>query len=200
MATGITLDDLLGTMQKAGIPMNTMSADPTYKNHSDRMMASRGQIAGAVAGTPPSQDAARQQYMAQIQKIAEMDQKLAGLYGNQDSNLFIEHAGQRENAIYGARPGMEGASQDVITKYNQDVQAFNQQEQEKLAMAEQAYNSLIEAQKRGEKVAGDSARLNLNQEIDRLLGSDTSNKDDLSQFIEDDLSQFVEPDSLPFTL
>lgn len=201
MATGITIDDLLKTMQKAGIPMNTMSAQPVYKDHSDRMTASRGQIASAVAGTPPNQDAYRQQYMQKIAKIAEMDQKLAGVYGNQDSNLYIEHAGQRENAIYGARPGMEGSADTVINKYNQDVQAFNQAEQEKLQLAQDAYDELIAQQKEAEKQKGAGSG-QLRSEIDRLLGNDTkkTGKQDLSSFIDDDLSQFIEPDELLFTL
>lgn len=203
MATGITIDDLLKTMQKAGMPMNTMSAQPVYKDHSDRMTASRGQIAGAVAGTPPNQDAYRQQYMQKIAKIAEMDQKLAGVYGNQDSNLYIEHAGQRENAIMGARPGMEGSADTVINKYNQDVQAFNQAEQEKLQLAQDAYDELIAQQKEAEKQRDDA----IGNNIDTYFQTDTVDNIDLNQFLEDDnvldLNNFIEDDSsasLRFTL
>lgn len=202
---GISIDDLLKTMEKAGVPMNTMSGNPTYKNRSDLMTASRGQIAGAVAGTPPNQDVYRQQYMQKIAKIAEMDQKLAGVYGDPNSNLYIEHAGQRENAVMGARPAMEGAADTVINTYNQDVQQFNQTEKEKLQAAQDAYDELIAKQKEGEKQKGEGG--SLKTEIDRLLGNDTVRTTDLNQFLEDsntiDLNNFIEDDSsanLKFTL
>lgn len=198
MATGITLEDLQSTLQKAGIPLNTMSAEPTYKKHSQLMTASRGQIPGAFA--MPNADKYRQDYMAKIAKIAEMDQKLAGVYGDPNSNLFIEHAGQREGAIYGARPVTEAQTQGPIDAHNQ---ALAEREQ-KISEAQKYYDALIEAQQEGEKQRGGVVSATLSTEIDRLLGNDTnknSNADgDLSKFIEDDLSQFIEADNLPFTL
>jgi|GEM_PF-4946817 hypothetical protein len=198
MATGISLEDLMGTMQKAGIPINTLLAEPTYKKHSERMMASRGQIPSAFA--MPNADKYRQDYIGKIAKIAEMDQKLAGVYGDPNSKLFIEHAGQRENAIYGARPVMEAQVQGPIDAYNQ---ALAEREQ-KISEAEKYYDALIEAQQVGEKQkVGLATSANLSSEIDRLLGNDTSEDNDLSKFVEDDgedLSKFIEADNLPFTL
>jgi hypothetical protein len=192
MATGITLEDLQATMQKAGIPMNTMSAEPTYKKQSQFMTASRGQIPGAFG--MPNADKYKQDYMGKIAKIAEMDQKLAGVYGDPNSKLFIEHAGQRENAVYGARPVMEAQTQEPINAYNAELD----QRDQKIEAAKSFYDQLIEAQQAAEKQKEDAIGGNLASEIDRLLGNDTS-KTDLSSFIEDDntfdLNNYIEDDA-----
>lgn len=183
MATGITIDDLIKTMEKAGIPLNTMTPNNTFKNQSDRMAASRGQVAGAFAGqapTPPHVEKYKKDYMAKIAKIAEMDQKLAGVYSNPSSNLYIEHAGQRDNAIYGARPAMEGDAQTPINEYNQDVGVYNNQLGEfdqKVKEAESYYDSLIAEQKLAEKQKGvgtGTADLDFDELVASIAEGDTN--------------------------
>lgn len=184
MATGITLEDLQATMQKAGIPMNTMAADPTYKKHSQLMTASRGQIPGAFA--MPNADKYKQDYMAKIAKIAEMDQKLAGVYGNPSGKLFIEHAGQREGAIYGARPVTEAQTQEPINAYNAELD----QRDQNIEAAKSFYDQLIESQQNAEKLQTGSplTSLDFDDMIDQLETSGTMdggiNLDDLLNSIE----------------
>lgn len=165
------------------------------------MTASRGQIPGAFG--MPNADKYRQDYMAKIAKIAEMDQKLAGVYGDPNSKLFIEHAGQRENAVYGARPVMEAQTQEPINAYNAELDKRDQN----IEAAKSFYDQLIEAQQNAEKQKEDAMGGNLASEIDRLLGNDTTKETDLSAFIEDDntfdLNNYIEDDTsanLRFTL
>lgn len=51
-----------------------------------------------TAGAKPILDQNRANYMAQIDKIAQMDQKLAGVYGDPTSPLYIERASKRDTA------------------------------------------------------------------------------------------------------
>ena len=200
MAIGITLDDLLKTMQKSGIPMNTASAQPVYKTQSDRMEGARGNIPQALQSLSPSQEKYRQEYMNKINKIAEMDQKLAGVYGDPSSNLYIEHAGARENAIYGARPVTEAVAENVIGQYGQDVNQYNK----KVSEATQYYDDLIKQQKEAEKQLRSSAPVQVSN-IDTYLQSDNL-ENDISKYLQDerpDINSFIEegrPDLLNFTL
>lgn len=48
----------------------------------------------------PVLDNAKKNYLAQLGKIAEMDGKLAGVYGDPTSPLYIERASRRDSAVH----------------------------------------------------------------------------------------------------
>ena len=141
---GISLDDLLNTLNKAGVPMNTLSPTGQFDTQADKMRAARGQVASGVQR--PDVEKYKKEYMNKINKIAEMDTKLAGVYGDPNSKLFIEHAGQRDNAIYGARPAMEAQTEEPINAYNREIDQYNN----KVTEAEAFYDDLIAQQIAGE--------------------------------------------------
>lgn len=166
---GISLDDLLNTMNKAGVPMNTLSPTGQFDTQADKMRAARGQVASGVQR--PDVEKYKKEYMNKINKIAEMDTKLAGAYGDPNSKLFIEHAGQRENSIYGARPVMEAQTELPINAYNQEVDQYNN----KVKEAEAFYNDLITQQIAGEaeqkKFKGGSLSSGQSLDFDELVAS-----------------------------
>ncbi len=98
MAVGSSPLELLTALQKAGAPINGTSYD---------MSAAIPGLKQNVQDTVYGQDTVvpdlRNKYKGQLDALAAMDQKLAGVYGDPSSPLYIERASSRQSAISGAR-------------------------------------------------------------------------------------------------
>jgi len=90
-----SLPELQKILEGSGLPFGNSEA-----MRNSQLFASQG-IESAARQQDTKIPQAVQAYKANLDKIAQMDQKLSGLYGDPTSNLFIEHAGQRESALIG---------------------------------------------------------------------------------------------------
>jgi hypothetical protein len=103
---GVSIHDLLDTLNKAGA--NTQGSAFDMSQAIPGLKQNLGNVVQQQDTVIPS---LRDNYHSQLSQLAAMDQKLAGVYGDPKSNLFIEHAGARQNAISGAaNTGYKAAS------------------------------------------------------------------------------------------
>ncbi len=97
----------------------------------------------------PILDNAKKNYLAQLGKIAEMDTKLAGVYGDPTSPLYIERATQRDSATH-----MADAPNYNAAATHADVYKTKKQELEgSIKETMQVYDELTRLQKSQETEA-----------------------------------------------
>lgn len=73
----------------------------------------------------PILDNAKSNYLAQIHKIAAMDGKLAGVYGDPTSPLYIERASRRDSAVHGGDSANYSAAKthaDIYTSKKKELE------------------------------------------------------------------------------
>ena len=133
--SNIGIDELQKMLEKSGLPMG------------DSFVMRQGQVGAqqALQGTGGDHGAggAMQSYKAKLAQIAQMDQKLAGVYGDPTSPLYIEHAGARDNAASSAR----GTGMSELSSIEQRRQAALSQQDADESEAVQLYGQLENAQR-----------------------------------------------------
>lgn len=133
--SNIGIDELQKMLEKSGLPMG------------DSFAMRQGQVGAqqALQGTGGDHGAggAMQSYKAKLAQIAQMDQKLAGVYGDPTSPLYIEHAGARDNAASSAR----GTGMSELSSIEQRRQAALSQHDADESEAVQLYGQLENAQR-----------------------------------------------------
>lgn len=130
----ISFEELTKTLQNAGLPM-----DSAFNMRQAKPMA-REAISGQI-GDKGAGDFGKG-IMAQLEQIHQMDQKLAGVYSDPTSNLYIENAAAREGAIYGHRD--TGFSQ--ISSLADERNNRLQERDDEIETAESLYGDLTTAQ------------------------------------------------------
>lgn len=131
----ISIEELQNTLMKSGLPFgNSMAMNQARPGL-------RQQISGAVGDR--GANAARQKFHQQLAQIAQMDQKLAGVYGDPSSKLYIENPMSREQAIYSPRDTlMKGVDQTI-----NEVDTAEKARENEISEAEQLYKELEAAQR-----------------------------------------------------
>lgn len=132
--SNISLQELQTVLEKSGLPMGDSFAMRQAKP------GLRQQIAGGFG--PSGSDQTRKRIMAQLDQIAQMDQKLGGVYGDPTSKLFIENPMAREQATYGHR----GTGFQEVSRLGNVAEAQDAQREADITEAEQTYNELATAQ------------------------------------------------------
>lgn len=110
-----TINDLMGVLEKSGAKFGDSAAMQSA------MPFLKESVGNTVRSQDPRMGQASQAYRQQLAQIAAMDQKLGSVYGNPQSNLFIEHPLQREKII--SRASETGYDQaDEIQKESKIVE------------------------------------------------------------------------------
>ena len=131
----IGITELKGVLQRAGIPIPTF--DPEKLSSIERENAITGQIQREQS---PIVEKAKKDYMRQIDQIAQMDQRLAGVYNNPASQLYIEHPLQVENIRSGAANIGYGAANALGQRIGRAQESIDQNAQDIVSF----YNSILE--------------------------------------------------------
>lgn len=162
-----SIQELLGVLQKSGLPFDNST------NMETAGITARDAIAGAMPADYSPVEPLRQNYRSQLDQVAAMDQKLAGIYGDPSSNLFIENPLRRQSAISGASTtGYKAASGIASTgiKLRKEIESQNEKD---VSSALSLYKSLTNLQSKEEarikkaekagKVRGTSVNTSLKQ-------------------------------------
>lgn len=106
-----SLKELTDVLKKSGLPMGDSGAMGLS------MPGAPSAIAGAAPQFQGQESSGRAPYQAQLQKIAEMDQRLKQLYGDPTSPMFIENPLARTQV----ETGQVGSSYKNISGFKNDV-------------------------------------------------------------------------------
>lgn len=136
-----SIDELLGVLQKSGLPFGSgeemKKASPFAKYPVQEQVFSQDhQIEGIKKG-----------YMDKLAKVAQMDQKLAGVYSNPNSNMFIENPIAREKLRIGAENVGYKEAGDIIQRVPERTKELNDQADQALDV----YKELVKEQVATEK-------------------------------------------------
>lgn len=153
MASNISISELMGALEKSGLPLG----DGTSMQQAAPF--GRDAVASQVYGADTQLPQLSQNYRSQLDAIAQMDQKLAGVYGDPSSKLFIEHAGKRENAIFSPRGVANKETNRISTSISNRKKELDSEVDDALSL----YNKLVTVQLREEdrvvKEAKDAERV-----------------------------------------
>lgn len=137
-----TATELIQAIKNSGLPLGNSA-----------MMRNAGIVAPDLirqetqAQYDPAIQSAKNKYMESIRKIAEVDKSLGQVYGDQNSQLYIENPMARERALMGAESvGYKVAGGDMNTLKAVEEEA-NKAEQDALTL----YNQLITDTARAER-------------------------------------------------
>lgn len=157
----ISYSELTSALEKAGLPLSgkkQMEASLPY---------ARGAIQGAVQGQDTQIPQYQTEYKAKLAKLAEMDQKLAPMYSDPSSSMYIERASTRDNILGGAEnvglQDLSSTGQKILTRQKE----LEQQQQDALTF----FRDLIGMQKSGTGTSGD---IDFEQAVSEALGEDNS--------------------------
>jgi hypothetical protein len=89
--SNLSLKEIMDTLQGTG--------GSAYDMGQNRMGVEQGVTSALTQQASPAMAQNKANYMAQLAKIAEMDTKLAGVYGDPTSPLYIERASKRDAAV-----------------------------------------------------------------------------------------------------
>lgn len=155
----ISYSELTSALEKAGLPLSGKKD----------MQASLPYARGAIQGAVQSQDTQIPQYQgeykAKLAKLAEMDQKLAPMYSDPSSSMYIERASTRDNILGGAEnvglQDLSSTGQKILTRQKE----LEQQQQDALTF----FRDLIGLQK-----GTGSQDIDFEQAVSEALGEDNS--------------------------
>lgn len=136
----VALSDLMGVLQRSGAKFGDSSA----------MTAMLPNLKDAISSQVPANQALaqkKQQYRQQLDRIAQMDQKLSGAYSKPESNLYIENPMSRERLLSGASNVGYKALSDVGSEVKQASSDIDKQTNEALSL----YKELAREQSKAEK-------------------------------------------------
>lgn len=121
----------------------------------------------------PAIERKRQEYMAKIDQIASMDKKLAGVYGDPSSQLYIENPMARESAIQGARPVTQGVAQTALQDVRGAEKAGVEEVQNVLTLLQQGQQEKARLEKEAKKTVPLAfGEVNLESLLDELNSED----------------------------
>lgn len=140
---GVSMEELLSVLKKTGLPLDDSTA------MGQAAMGGRDAIRTAVGGGQV--DAMKQQYLQKIQQIAQMDQKLSGVYADPSSPLYIENAARRESAIYGRRSTENKQLGDKAQDISEEQKRLEQETDDALTLYKQLTSETKKEEVRIEK-------------------------------------------------
>jgi hypothetical protein len=110
----LSIQEVMDTLQKSGA-----TGGSAFDMGQNRMGVEQGVTNTLTQQANPAIAKNKANYLAQIGKIAEMDQKLAGVYGDPTSPLYIERASKRDQAANMGEATNYSAANTQVDLYNQ---------------------------------------------------------------------------------
>lgn len=138
----IGLSDIESALKKSGLPLG---------GPADAMRTASPLAPYALDATTPQAPAPDFGYKQKLDQIASMDKKLAGLYGDPNSGMYIENPMQRQNALSGASNQEYRQAGDIAQREQKTQEQQDKQREQLMKESEQYYNALIQIQTREEK-------------------------------------------------
>lgn len=115
--SNLSLDEIRAVLDKSGV------GGGTSFNMSQNKLGAGSAIRNTIYGqSQPILDNNRKAYTDQLDKIAAMDAKLASVYGDPTSPLYILNASKRQSAISGASKVGYSAATDTAKMYQDKKQ------------------------------------------------------------------------------
>lgn len=135
----ISYSELTSALEKAGLPLSGK------KQMQEALPYARGAIQTAVQSQDTQLPQYNAEYKAKLAKLAEMDQKLAPMYSDPSSSMYIERASTRDNILGGAEnvglQDLSSTGQKILNRQKE----IEQQQQDALTF----FRDLISAQPGG---------------------------------------------------
>lgn len=183
MATrsNLSLKEIMGVLDKSGVTGG--SAFDMGQNRLPAQEAIRSEVYGRGQGVI---DQGKQNYLAQLDKIAQADQKLAGVYGDPTSPLYIEHAGRRAGAI-GGITNVGAKAADIQADVLEDTEKSLDQDVEESI---KTFNSLVtnkkaqETETKRQETERKRAQKEAEQEVKSKTGKTTITKTQKTKYDE----------------
>lgn len=177
-----SVQDMQRVLEKAQAPNGNASA----------MQQFLPQLQSAVTGAVGTQESpavaqGKAKYMDQIHQIAAMDQKLAGVYGNPSSPLYIEKGSTRQNLISGAANTGYRAAGNIKSTVQKQRASDLKDTNAKIAQVVDYYKKLTALQDKEEKLNDKQSKKNLTSikkqktEAAKAIGLSTTDADQISQ-------------------
>lgn len=140
--TNVSVEELLGVLRKSGLPIGGFPLDQTAMHQQEQIgNALRGSV--SPIDQKPIEDA-KNNYLKNLKRIAQADQKLSVAYSDPNSKLYIEHPLEREQTL--ARSSSIGYQEQ--SRLGGEVQNRQQevagQEQDQERMITQSINDAVE--------------------------------------------------------
>lgn len=153
MAVKVGIDELMKSLQKAGVPFGNSAA----------MQGAQPGLGQAIQGQVYGQDTQlpelRSNYMSQLDQIHQMDKKLAGVYGDPSSQLYIENPMNRERVISGASNTGYKAVSGVNSRIKQRKSELDQTVTQALSYYKELTTLQAREEARAEKLAKEAERI-----------------------------------------
>jgi len=109
----VTISELTDALKRAGLPVDD------YQSMKKSLPFAKYSIKKSVYGSDTKTPQLNEEGKAKIAKLSEVDQRLAGVYGEKGSSLYIENPMARENIYSGAEQIGYKTVQSVIDKIKQ---------------------------------------------------------------------------------
>jgi len=139
-----TLTELRQALERSGLPLNNVSA------MQDVMPSVKNRLFQSSRQNDPYIQKKRDEYMNKISQIAEMDKRLAGVYSNPSSDLYIENPMSRESILSGAENYGYRSAQPLLSEISQRESEIENE----ASMASSLYSSMAdELEKQNKKAA-----------------------------------------------
>lgn len=137
----VGLSDIENALKNSGLPFDT----------GENMRGSVPVAGQALEASVPRQEVGDFGYKAKLAQVAAMDQKLAKLYGDPTSNLYIENPMSRAALQGGAEDTGYSELADIQSKRVKAENAAEQERQTLISQSEEYYKQLVAIQEKEEK-------------------------------------------------
>jgi len=137
----VSVEELLSTLQKSNLPMDS------GLNMQNALPGAEQAIGGTIRGSDTIRKDMLGKHMAQLEQVAQMDAKLAGVYGDPSSNLYIENPLAREKVKMGAST----TGYNAATAIKSRIKQHDTEIESEISDALQLYKQLTTVQLREEK-------------------------------------------------
>lgn len=172
----VSLQELQSALEKAG---GVKPKDSTY-DAAVQKLGVQGQF------EHPYISEKRNEYMAKIKQMMEMDGKLARTYGDPSSKLYIEDPMAREQATYAPRSVMESNVDTTGQMAQADEQANNQRMDSVAEITNTILTEGIKEKERLAKKAAAAVPTNIDQYIPGRSVATNGKRPTLDMFVIDD--------------
>lgn len=140
--TNVSVEELLGVLKKSGLPIGGFPLDQTAMHQQEQIgNALRGSV--SPVDQKPIEDA-KNNYLKNLKRIAQADQKLNVAYSDPNSKLYIEHPLEREQTLASSSNigyKEQGRLGGEVQNRQQEVAG---QEQDQERMITQSINDAVE--------------------------------------------------------
>ena len=155
-----SIQELTDVLQKSGLPFGgsaqmqqaaPFAADPVRQT----VMSSPDNNLPQISSS----------YKSQLDALAQMDKKLAGVYGDPNSPMYIEHAGRRDSAVYGHRATDQQAVNNIKQTYKDTQKGLESKATDALSLYTKLTTLQSREEARAKKLAKGSGKKSNSQKV-----------------------------------